>query len=81
MCMFRFWNQFHLRLHNALVSPSPCDTTCNLSHIIASRNSDSLESGHYAPRYADYAWQLLVASGAIVVRFVERCLELMELNI
>jgi hypothetical protein len=37
------------------------DQTC-------SRNSDQLESTRYARRSADYAWQLFIAAGAIVVR-------------
>jgi hypothetical protein len=33
-----------------------------------SRTSDSLESNNYLRRSSDYAWQLLVAAGAILVR-------------
>lgn len=33
-----------------------------------SRNSDELESKHFAGRSADYAWQLFLASLGILVR-------------
>lgn len=36
-----------------------------------SRNSDGLESTYYARRSADYAWQLFIAAGVILVRSSE----------
>jgi hypothetical protein len=36
--------------------------------MLQSRNSDGLESNYYSGRSADYAWQLIWAAGAILVR-------------